>query len=239
MCYINLINENKPCSSPNSVASVKCVHNLPDLVMNKTLLQESLILKFVPLYYLQCAMEENCLASTAYAIVQNIKDWRLKYRKLLRFSASFWNFGTADFLPYTDEPEWKWHECHLHYHSIENFAVYYIRDDNGNELAQGHKASFCLEDVKCLPNIRKKYICQGYGKQGISVGCADSYFSNIDCQWVDITDLRPGNYDLVVHVNPDKRVAELNYDNNVVKCSFTYTGTKIRVGGCSFISGRT
>ena len=50
---------------------------------------------------------------------------------------------------------------------MEVFAVFNIFDDNGKKVAEGHKASFCLEDNECLDDVEPKYACADYGDQGI------------------------------------------------------------------------
>lgn len=49
---------------------------------------------------------------------------------------------------------------------MEVFATYNIMNHLGEKVAEGHKASFCLEDNQCNDGVKRKYACANYGDQG-------------------------------------------------------------------------
>lgn len=49
---------------------------------------------------------------------------------------------------------------------MEVFATFYIYNSTGHRVAEGHKASFCLEDNQCLDDVRPRYACADFGDQG-------------------------------------------------------------------------
>lgn len=49
---------------------------------------------------------------------------------------------------------------------MEVFATFNIFNSTGHKVAEGHKASFCLEDNQCLPGVEPKYACANFGDQG-------------------------------------------------------------------------
>ena len=103
---------------------------------------------------------------------------------------------------------------------------------DGSKVAQGHKASFCLEDTKCNPGYDRRFNCSVEGGQGISPGCYDIYNWKIDCQWVDCTDFPHGSFYLRVHLNPGNQVAESDFRNNVAKCSIHDYGNWVICNKC-------
>ncbi|KAL7397209.1 hypothetical protein ABVT39_018514 [Epinephelus coioides] len=204
-------------------------HNgLPDLVPDPYYIQAASYIQRVQMYALRCAAEENCLSRSAYH--PSVRD--LDYRVLLRFPQRVKNQGTADFLPVKPRHEWEWHSCHQHYHSMEAFSNYDLLDvSTGQKVAEGHKASFCLEDTSCDPGIQRRFACTAH-TQGLGPGCYDTYHANIDCQWIDITDVPPGNYILKVTVNPSQLVPESDFSNNEVRCDIRYTGSYVQARNC-------
>ncbi|KAM6902652.1 protein-lysine 6-oxidase [Xenentodon cancila] len=203
-------------------------YGLPDLVPDPYYIQASAYAQRVPMYNLRCAAEENCLSSSAYR--SHVRDYDT--RMLLRFPQKVKNQGTADFLPSRPRYSWEWHSCHQHFHSMDEFSHYDLLDaTTQHSVAEGHKASFCLEDTSCDYGYYRRYACTSH-TQGLSPGCYDTYNADIDCQWIDITDVKPGNYILKISVNPYYQVPESDYSNNIVRCDVRYTGSYAYLSGC-------
>ncbi|XP_014748375.1 PREDICTED: lysyl oxidase homolog 2 [Sturnus vulgaris] len=185
-------------------AGVSCSETAPDLVLNAELVEQTAYLEDRPMFLLQCALEENCLASSAHNT-----SLASGYRRLLRFSSQIHNNGQSDFRPKNGRHAWVWHDCH--------------RSSPKRIIFQG---------IKTVLNVQKQYECANFGEQGITVGCWDVYRHDIDCQWIDITDVPPGDYLFQVVINPNYEVAESDYSNNVMKCRSRYDGQRIWMYNC-------
>ena len=81
--------------------------------------------------------------------------------------------------------------------------------------------------------MKQIFNCRNDGAQGIGVNCADNYKWDIDCQWVDMTTVSYGTFQLRVTLNPLRKVFESDYSNNVVKCDVEFISqTRLNVVDC-------
>jgi hypothetical protein len=157
-------------------------------------------------------------------------------RKLLRFNGHMRNVGAIDLVlgpPSNHLDLFEFSPCHMHYHFTE-FAAYSLVDDEGETVAEGHKQAFCVTDWLswAWPFLEGASEDGDDGQfhcfnQGLTVGWQDTYEADIDCQWVDVTDVPPGDYFLRIELNvvpengSEPRLVERNYANNVVEVPVT------------------
>ena len=122
-----------------------------------------------------------------------------------------------------------WHQEHLHYHFTDFIAYDLVPvDAREDESLSGNlvKSTFCLRDVSRVdldipnrPSDAQYKIC-GKELQGVSVGWGDTYYWDYPAQNLDITGLASGTYRLTFNANPEKRIEEITYDNNMSSVLF-------------------
>jgi hypothetical protein len=180
--------------------------NGPDLLVDGQYLRNTIEQDFVDGDEDSCLVTERCVTGPGR-------------RRVVRFGTRIANIGNEDLAigtPGGSNPLWEWAQCHGHYH-YANYANYDLIDvESGMALPIGTKNGFCVLDYEVWDSDLATSGCDNYDcqNQGISVGCADVYDSTLNCQWVDITDVPAGRYDLRVTANPDTGIPELDYTNN-------------------------
>jgi hypothetical protein len=192
------------CTAPDA-ATGRCP--APDLFVDGDRIAASYVIRDVTVADDSCSLIEGCVAASGA-------------RRLLRFDTWTPNIGTADMflgVPSVDSPHFEYSECHDHYH-FTTYAEYELVDADGECVAAtGHKQAFCLMDVHPYPDTaaagRPRYVCE---YQGIQMGWQDVYDRDLPCQWVDITDVPAGEYQLRVRVNVEHVLNETDYENNEV-----------------------
>jgi hypothetical protein len=132
---------------------------------------------------------------------------------------------------------------HNHYHLkyAAEYSLWNADETAQVALAQKTEAGFCLEDSLQLDGSETPIGFPGYSAgannfcwlghidenghdtrttpgqvlvEGISPGFKDLYSSQLSYQWVDISNVQPGNYQLAARVDPTNVIAESNEGNN-------------------------
>ena len=135
-------------------------------------------------------------------------------RKVLRFGLEVTNQGRADLrVPGGLEPAPP--VCPGD-DGAPDFAEVSLLDANGKPVVSGRRQAACVQDAS------RELLGPAYARaprfdcrtQGLQAGWAVVLGNTLDCQWLDVTGVPPGVYQLQVRVNPLRRYLEATWDNN-------------------------
>ena len=171
------------------------------------------------------------------------------WRQLLKFTSSSVNIGKRDLHlgdvlnpEYHERGVYEFDSCHLHYH-FQHYETYNF----GSTNITGRKTGFCLQTTWRYHNNEYTRFNTPYSfctYQGISVGWGDDYYAGLDCQWIDVTGMAPGIYDLSVVLNPDLFICEgvpilsANKSRNWIQTNFTSSSNKtVYREACNYTAG--
>lgn len=186
----------------------------PDLLILEDVVKNSLQIRSE--YADNCMVVEGCMNGYGN-------------RTVLAFDTHIKNIGDMDYYvgsPTSNPDQFTFGNCHGHPH-YEGYAEYLLYDPAGGAVPIGQKNGFCVMDLECNDGGSAQYGC---GNMGISHQCGDIYNRDLDCQWIDITDVAPGEYIMAVKVNWDHSPDALgnyesNYNNNWAQVCIEITET--------------
>ncbi|MCA1655403.1 MAG: lysyl oxidase, partial [Pseudonocardiaceae bacterium] len=139
--------------------------------------------------------------------------------------------ATATYTYYEPAP------THQHWH-LMGFERFQLRTPAGDTVVADRKNGFCLGDryathdaatlpgrpsrgdAAALAKYLRNNMCGHHQPSaldvtlGISVGKGDDYRYDVDFQWLDLTTVPSGVYDVVNTLNEDRTLLEKNYANN-------------------------
>ncbi|MBN1208850.1 MAG: hypothetical protein JXB05_28585 [Myxococcaceae bacterium] len=206
-----------PACGPSEFCGSDCTCHpvdqpLPDMIVDANRLKDEILFDTVFVTENSCARVEECVTGTGA-------------RRVLRFSVEAVNQGHATLTvpPPADRPDlFSFSPCHGHFH-FSGFATYALLDMQGRTVLTGRKQAYCMEDTQRIvsgPDVpcSKEFNCDN---QGIQRGWSDLYGNTLDCQWLDITDVAPGDYQLQVTLNPGRAFQEATLDNNTAAVPVT------------------
>lgn len=167
-----------------------------------------------------------------------------QFRTVLRFSVSVDNVGSEPAVypalpeglasPVTTDPFWTFNECREEW-TLAEWALYEILGPDGTLLLSGVKYGYCTYDYTCSGGVSPRFTCDPAGRQGISVGCRDTYDYNQPCNMIDITTLNQtlgydpeAEYSLRVTFNPAGKVDEADLTNNAATATFIPAAVPVR-----------
>jgi hypothetical protein len=203
-------------SIPEALTCGPLTGGTADLTVDADVMARSLLITTEPFAEDSCEVMEACVNAPGD-------------RKLLRFSVSIQNLGAGDaIVPGPEEaPDlYQFDECHGHDHLI-GFSSYRLVGTDGTEV-MGHKQGYFMVDVAPY--------CAESGppvdfipSQGVSAGWSDVYIADYPCQWIDITGVPDGTYELHVSVDDADVIPEADELPNEVAISVEIAGDQVTV----------
>jgi hypothetical protein len=142
---------------------------------------------------------------------------------------------------FRDEPvgSASFHATHFHHH-FDGMAAYslYAYDVDagrrGEKVSEGRKVGFCFIDMGLVELGLNNTRAPRYGYEhtegcGLSPNWYDMYWWSLDEQFIDVTNVGDGVYELVSTANAAGAAIESNAQDNAAHVIFKMTGDKIEV----------